>query len=224
MGDDGAAVTTRRCSLQNPGTNSSWMRAACGITSGRDVCSKRNTVAGSAWLCSLVRALGARTFGCTATTSVCMPGMRPRAGQCRKAWTSLVHPLRRPLRHAGLDLSGMLEVLQRPQLTFGALDPRARGEAVLLPAVCETVARDFSFRPTLPAEALPVLYYSCGIVNCSWKTSAREDLKNDHCEEHVKQKVHLIRCCSCGWLFQTEQDLVVSHQQLFHKIVPIDEL
>ncbi|KRZ34240.1 hypothetical protein T4B_2998 [Trichinella pseudospiralis] len=204
MGDDGAAVTTRRCSLQNPGTNSSWMRAACGITSGRDVCSKRNT----AWLCSLVRALGARTFGCTTTTSVCMPGMRPRAGQCRKAWTSLVHPLRRPLRHAGLDLSGMLEVLQRPQLTFGALDPRARGEAVLLPAVCETVARDFSFRPTLPAEAL---------------TSAREDLKL-HCEEHVKQKVHLIRCCFCGWLFQTEQDLVVSHQQLFHKIVPIDEL
>ncbi|OUC47448.1 zinc finger, C2H2 type [Trichinella nativa] len=54
--------------------------------------------------------------------------------------------------------------------------------------------------------AQPVLYYSCGIVNCSWKTSAREDLKL-HFEEHVKQKVHLTRCCSCGWLFQTEQDL-----------------
>ncbi|KRZ32044.1 Zinc finger protein [Trichinella pseudospiralis] len=70
--------------------------------------------------------------------------------------------------------------------------------------------------------AQPVLYYSCGIVNCSWKTSAREDLKL-HFEEHVKQKVHLTRCCSCGWLFQTEQDLV-SHQRSFHKIVPIDEI
>ncbi|KRZ75501.1 Zinc finger protein [Trichinella papuae] len=64
--------------------------------------------------------------------------------------------------------------------------------------------------------ALPVLYYLCGIVNCSWKTSAREDLKL-HFEEHVKQKVHLTRCCSCGWLFQTEQDYFQPYRQQQHQ-------
>ncbi|KRZ16389.1 Zinc finger protein [Trichinella zimbabwensis] len=47
-----------------------------------------------------------------------------------------------------------LKYYRRPQLAFGALDPRARGEAAQLLTMNETVARDFSFRPSLPAEAL----------------------------------------------------------------------
>ncbi|KRY22391.1 hypothetical protein T12_13530 [Trichinella patagoniensis] len=109
VGGDNVTFQCSECGYELQDADSLWNHIRTGYLFKKECCC-RICLAIFAKLVRLERA-------CTGTRQqlfVSLLGMRPRAGQCRKAWTSLAHPLRRPLPHAGLNLSGVFEILQRP--------------------------------------------------------------------------------------------------------------